>query len=359
MGAAFISSWLFWLFTYIIINKFKFTILSTEVPSDNNIPTDIYELPQDIINTCKIIWDRTNKTIDPTKICYIWVPDTVVAYEIHSPNPETDSPELLEDILEESMNKSQESMLAWFLCQWILNVSQVCKRGGSYFSLEIWDKNITELLSFDEIFADICLFQVLIEWSASEPSDRRLGLTDDITSERSKISSHNCTISKRGTYSIFDVVTHIEQVYDRESLLQTFVENIMYLQDLNVLDTYRMIVHSIWISNKSIQRIINRVSLFLERYDNTAWKDLFYSQCIKSELFEDNREIDDAYTNFISNLKLILTTFSKDINCISRHMLRPSFLEKIKTKLQTYLDSKFESDYKLAHQILENRDRKI
>lgn len=313
----------------------------------------------DFLNTWTDI-EKVGITIDPSKTSYITLPDNAIHYMIHDPNITSDEflpEEELEEHIEQSLIQAEESMFAGLVCQWILNFSQVIKQNEKYYSLFLDDTQLAEKLLYDEILADICLFQLLIEYTPEVwPPDRKMVFGDDSESKTHPISAHNCIVSQRGTYSIFDIDGIIWHKYNKNTLLRAFVDNIMYLIDCNYLDLNTLIAHGKGTSKSFTLRIINRVQEFLERYSDPMGKTLFFKQCKKSWVTETQKDSEEMYDTFISNLRLIHKTFTEDESCVLRYIVEDSdFLNEVQNFLQRYLQSGFSLEIERFKKILDQK----
>lgn len=253
-----------------------------------------------------------NNLFDPTKVSYLVPPEWQINFKKSY-------------IFEWQKFDPSIEILISLICNWILNVSQVVMTDEyEVTSIPINPEKVEEKLSYQEVLADIVLYQLL-----SEEYDRDLLLSSEQVSW-SKIWFHNCNIFER-SYSIFDIYDFWPKVYEKD-VFKLIFEIIRSLYNNEFLDDIELF-NNIFISpeeNDSIsiwkhgffERMLLKVNEFLERYDNEEWKTFFLRQVAKSLNFKnmpsDFKEEKDIwydkdlerYNNLVFSLKNIKSVIS-------------------------------------------------
>jgi len=289
-------------------------------------------LSPEIQEICKSITEEAFVTTDPTKVSYFQIPDWQFSQDKKS-----------------NWVWDRRAHFIYLACTWILNVAPHIKSWDSYHSLYLNPKNIEDVLLYEEILADIVLYQALIEWW----SDRMLALANDYRSKLYPISCQNILLHPTGKYTIYD----IEQLYEWTEyiskqkvipLILKHILSILNIQDYNVDDLFEMDL----IDSKFSNRITNRLACFLERYNDSKWKDLYREQIIYTGTDIEKQNIQKHYETFIWNMKTILDVFIDDPKCIQRYIVENKDFRKLrKTALENELE-RVTDDYKKYERML-------
>lgn len=246
-------------------------------------------------------------SFDPTKATYLKPPEDQTNYTI----PFT----VWEKYFPWSQNVQHFTSL---LCHWILNVSQVLKAWKDNVSIPIREELVEEKLSFQEILADMVLYQ-LITWDW----DRNL-LPMSWKKTWWKIQLHNCLIFSSWSYSIFDIndFWDVVEVIKEGDVLKEIIHNIRLLYDNKHLDDPDFFnwlfltpeeddYNSVW-KQWFFQRMLAKIDEFLARYDWEEWKQFFIIQKQYSCPDESIEEINKRYELLIITLKNIKKIISQD-----------------------------------------------
>lgn len=255
-----------------------------------------------------------NDLFDPTKVSYLVPPEWQINFKKSY-------------IFEWQKFDPSIEILISLICNWILNVSQVIMTDEyEVTSIPINPEKVEEKLSYQEVLADIVLYQ-LLSWDY----DRDILLSSNNISWN-KICFHNCDISS-SSYSIFDIcdfwpeITEDEVFYLIFEIIRSLYDN-DFLDNINFFDEIFLSPEendfvSIW-KQGFFQRMLSKVDEFLERYDNEDWKKLFLRQKAKSLNFKNTpsyikKEKDiwfdedlERYNNLIFSLKSIKSIISWD-----------------------------------------------
>lgn len=244
-----------------------------------------------------------NNSFDPTKATYLEPPENQTNYELSSTVWDTH--------FIWSQNVQHFTSL---LCHWILNVSQVLKKWQDNVSIPIREELIEEKLSFQEILADIVLYQ-LITWDW----DRDL-LPMSWKNTWWKIQLHNCLIFNWWNYSIFDIYDYCE-IVEEDEVLRKIIHNIRLLHDNKYLDDpdffdwlFLSPEENDYINTWKqwfFQRMQSKIEEFLVRYDWEEWKTFFIMQKQYSCPDEDMKSIIERYEELIYTLKNIKKVISQ------------------------------------------------
>jgi len=219
-----------------------------------------FKLPQDVIDACREIWDKVCKASDPTKISHIWVPNRR-KYKLDT--------------------KYEDEIIISLIFRWIINVCEVVQDWeNNTFSIPINPEQVEERLEYNEIIADILLYQVL-SWC----QDRKLIYQDDYRSDFwEHIWPHNCRIFPQGTYSIFDIVWTFPKI-PRNQVEAVFYYELRYLfwyDDNESRSLQDFFDTDLAMAEKMKDRILKNARKLLERYEWEGGKKFFLTQCAQA-----------------------------------------------------------------------------
>lgn len=229
--------------------------MQNKIPTSHTLSST--KLPEAIIEACAEIQKRAQESVDPTQISYISLPPRDEIFK-----------------LEENYN---DDTIISLIFRWIINVCQIIEDSeGNAYSVPIRPENIREKLEFNEIIADIVLYQV-ISWC----QDRKLTYQDDRRSDFwENIWPHNCRIFSQGTYSIFDILWDIKAI-PLHQIEARFYEDLKYIfsyessEDRSLQD---FVDFDAAMGDEMKDRILKNTTKLLDRYQWTEWKKLFHTQ---------------------------------------------------------------------------------
>ncbi len=161
------------------------------------------------------------------------------------------------------------------LCHWILNVSQALDVWyNKKISIPINPQNVEERLMFQQILADIVLYQ-LITWD----NDRHITYdNDDRAKDWNVIKWHNCIIFREWTYSIFDIFDFWSSL-SKEKVLEEIIISVRDLLENYYMDDQDQRDHIfLWF----FDRMLVKVDMFLELYWWETWRKFFLRQVAHS-----------------------------------------------------------------------------
>jgi hypothetical protein len=294
------------------------------------------EIPQDIIDACKEIWDKAYKVADSTQISHLQIPkDTTVYKRIHSPNPQSNQTSLKDEVF------------VSYLCRWTLNMCELIEKDWDFYSLPMYPKNINRRMNFIELVWELALFSILFEGTSP---DRCIIPRDDRRSNTNEhITGGNCRIFQEGSYSIFDVLFKDVWTISKEGVPLLFLEVFSALYEVENVETFTSIesfMESGLLDQDFWNHIIQKCSEFLEKYEWEDWKNFFFSQMKKSMWMNafSQQKCDSYYQKFMANLKNIQSVFLDDNCCISSYISSEGFrdfcIRNLQSKLTMLQDTK-------------------
>ncbi len=259
----------------------------------------------------------TLQWVDPTIYSLLGIPEGIVKYQ-------------------RSAQIIKEEILLSHLCKGIINFCDLVRDNSwRVFSIPLNPDFVEEHLDITEILADIALLEVL----TGNTWDRSIVPWYDYRSESGEfITGNNCRLFHQWTYSIFDIDDVEFRSLWRNSMLKAFyisIKNLYYISDLPWASTQLL---ELDVTDEEFwDRIISRVHLFLERYDNPEWKKLFLRQIAHSSSdyrntqkrvlillrwkedvwFDEDREM---YERFIALLRMIQDIFSQNNRALSEYI---------------------------------------
>lgn len=255
------------------------------------------ELPQDIIDACKIISDRAYNAADPTKISHISLPIKDI-YNI------TKSPE--------------EQMFVSLLSRPVFNVADVIREDWEFYSIWIDLNKVIWKLSIHEVIADILLQWVLFLKYADRcfipGEDYHLG----VSWSPIPFNTNNFKTSEQNYY-IFDLEGEwlLEIFSNKEELLEVMLDEFLWMfwQDQCIIADQFLEKELTW--KIFWVRILDRCKQLLEIYWFENGEKFFTLQVEKSKL---DTNIDELYENFIKNVELISRIFEEDPEALDNYI---------------------------------------
>ncbi len=294
--------------------------MSPEVQWNNNVCGETCELSQEVIDACKIIWDRAAKVADPTKFSHISLLDNWIHYRRFY--GKKNRPKATMDLKNE--------VLVAHICRWIINVCELVEDAGEYYSIPIYPENITKRMDFIQIIWDLSLLSILFEWNNP---DRWIIPRDDTRSKTNEnITAGNCRIFQNGSYSVFDVLYKDVWILDIDKIPHYFLEILSALytvEDLEIFSSIESFRESWILDGDFWKHILNKCTEFLDQY---WWEEgyyLFKAQMIKVK-WNSHFILSDCekkYYNFMTNLRNIHKVFSKDICAVFSYLSSKEFTD--------------------------------
>jgi len=244
-----------------------------------------WELPQDIIDACKIIWDKASKAADPTRISHIW-------------------------------EVNDEKYCIWWgqevqhfislLTRWILPVCEVFEENWIFYSIAMNHSEIKERISIPEAVADLVLLHILTD--SHQLIDRSFYDTLEWKQEN--------FIYDKWSLSIYDLEIEIgdTKIYDSWSITKAILKHITRIKWWSE-ESHEFKKLMRCKNNQTLfkQRFLKKINLFLEQYDSEDGKTFFLNILIKSwaeEEYEDSElSGEELYKIFIGNLKILQEFF--------------------------------------------------
>ncbi len=254
--------------------------------------------------------------VDPTSYSLLTIPDGISGYK--------------------RKKYLREEVFCSLLFKGILNFCDILvDMEWNAVSIPMNPQFVDEKLELTQIIADIALIEVLTgnTWDRSV-----IPQYDHRNQQEHAIMGNNCCIFYEGTYSVFDIDDANFRFLRVEDILWEFLRSIQNLYSVHDLpgapfSLVELEVTGIVFGN----RIVDRVSRLLERYDNLEWKKLFFEQRLyvsykgkktlektlnihewKDDIWSD--EDREMYERFIRLLRIIRDIFSQNNRALSEYI---------------------------------------
>ena len=273
------------------------------VPSWWEVLEQIEQIPQEIIDACAEIIRTILQKTDVRRLSFIDVPSSIPHFPKH-----------LKGIKVEDGDRNE--LFFPLLCSGILNVCPAVIKWWIVYSIAINPALVDEVLSYEQIIADIALAELLF-W---DTWDRLLNFIWG----KVWVELNNAKVFEAGTYSIFDFelwkITKVPKSKVVEWLI-TSLQNLHGGEFVNIwfLNRYALVWEDFG------KRILTCTALFLERYDNKQGEALYISQYLRTEkLIQDRnpetlrKKWEREYFNFIVTLRNIQTVFQKHSDIVAK-----------------------------------------